>query len=203
MPSKNLTPNEKKEKFESAVNYLLNQSYLKTKEANYYAALLNSIKSKLRQFNLPDDQSYDVINETYLRGIKLLDSGQEIKNPGAWIRVTSLNVIREISRKQEKEQSWDSNLIERQIAPEASNSFSSENYDDEDLRLLKLALKKLESKDYKIIVLREIQGLSWKEVVSNLASNGEVVNETCARQQGSRALKRLRQIFFELKNHHQ
>jgi len=144
-----------------------------------------------------------VINETYLRGIKLLDSGQEIEKPRAWIRATSLNVIREMSRKPKKEQLWDSNLIQHQIAVEASNSLDSANYDDKDLRLLELALKKLEPKDYKLIVLREIEGLSWKQVVNHLASQGEYITEASARQRGKRALKRLRKIFFELKPHHQ
>ncbi|WP_293100768.1 RNA polymerase sigma factor [Moorena sp. SIOASIH] len=143
------------------------------------------------------------MNETYLRGIKLLESGQEIKNPRAWIRKTSLNVIREMSRKQKKEQLWDSNLIEHQIAPEDSHSLCSENSEDEDLRLLELALKKLDPKDSKLIVLREIEGLSWRQVVNHLASKGEYITEASARQRGKRALKRLRNIFFELNNHHQ
>ncbi|NET85886.1 MAG: sigma-70 family RNA polymerase sigma factor [Moorea sp. SIO1F2] len=195
---KTLTP---REKFESAVQHLFKQTYLETNEAKSYAALFNGIKSKLRQFNLPHDQMYDVIHETYLRGIKLLESGEEIKNPRAWIRETSFNVIREMSRKQKKEPSWDSNLIEHQKALEASNSLNSANYDDKDLRLLELALKKLEPKDNKLIVLRHIEGLSWQQVVNHLASNGEVVTEASARQRGKRALKRLRNIFFELKKH--
>ncbi|NEP28280.1 sigma-70 family RNA polymerase sigma factor [Moorena sp. SIO3I6] len=197
---KKLTP---REKFESAVKHLFNQTSLETKEATFYAALFNGIKKKLRQFNFPDDQIYEVINETYLRGIKLLDSGQEIENPRAWIRATSFNVIREMSRKQKKEQSRDSNLIERQIALEDSNSLDSANYDDEDLRLLELALQKLEPKDNKLIVLRHIEGLSWQQVVSHLASKGEDITEASARQRGNRALKRLRKICFELKKHNQ
>ncbi|NEO94288.1 MAG: sigma-70 family RNA polymerase sigma factor [Moorea sp. SIO3G5] len=197
-----LTPRSRR-KFESAVQDLFKQTYLETNEAKSYAALFNGIKSKLRQFNLPHDQMYDVIHETYLRGIKLLESGEEIKNSRAWIRKTSLNVIREMSRKQKKEQSWDSNLIERQLAPEASNSFSSENSKDEDLRVLELALKKLEPKDNKLIVLRHIEGLSWRQVVSHLASQGEYLTEASARQRGNRSLKRLRKIFFELKKHNQ
>lgn len=192
-----------RQKIESAIKYLVSQRSLETKEARSYAALFNGIKKKLRQFNFPDDQIYEVINETYLRGIKLIESGQEIENSRAWIRATSLNVIREMSRKQKKQQSWDSNLIQHQIAVEYSHSRSSENSEDEDLRLLELALKKLEPKDYKLIVLREIEGLSWKQLVSHLASNGEVVTETCARQRGKRALNRLRKNFFELNADHQ
>ncbi|NEP26441.1 sigma-70 family RNA polymerase sigma factor [Moorena sp. SIO3I6] len=192
-----------RKKFESAVKNLFNQTSLETKEAKYYAALFNVIKSKLRQFNLPDDQIYEVINETYLRGIKRLESGQEIKNHRAWIRGTSFNVIREMSREQKKQQSWDSNFIEHQLAPEASNSLSSANSKDEDLKLLELALQKLEPKDNKLMVLRHIEGLSWQQVVSHLASNGEVVTEASARQRGNRALKRLRENFFELKADHQ
>ncbi|WP_424101950.1 RNA polymerase sigma factor [Moorena producens] len=201
MHSNNLLKPRKK--FESTVKNLFNQTSLETKEARYYAALFNGIKKKLRQFNFPDDQIYEVINETYLRGIKLLESGQEIENSRAWIRATSLNVIREMSRKQKKQQSWDSNLIQHQIALEDSHSLSSANSEDENLKLLELALQKLEPKDKKLIVLRHIEGLSWQQVVSHLASNGEFVTEASARQRGNRALKRLRNIFFEFKADHQ
>ncbi|NEO72457.1 sigma factor-like helix-turn-helix DNA-binding protein, partial [Moorena sp. SIO3H5] len=85
--------------------------------------------------------------------------------------------------------------------PEASNSLSSANSDDENLKLLELALQKLEPQDSQLIVLRHIEGLSWQQVVSHLASNGEVVTEASARQRGNRSLKRLRKIFFELKKH--
>ncbi|NEQ08309.1 MAG: sigma-70 family RNA polymerase sigma factor [Moorea sp. SIO4E2] len=198
MGEKTLTP---REKFESVVKHLVNPTSLKTNEATSYAALINGIKKNLRQFNFPDDQIDEVINETYLRGIKFLESGQEIKNPKAWTRVTSLYVIREMSREQKKEQLWDSHLIEHQKALEDSHSLSSANSEDENLKLLELALQKLEPKDYKLIVLRHIEGLSWQQVVSHLASNGEVVTESSARQRGNRALKRLRKIFFELKKH--
>ncbi|NEQ14159.1 MAG: sigma-70 family RNA polymerase sigma factor, partial [Moorea sp. SIO3E2] len=189
--------------FASAIKHLVSQKFLKTNESRSYAALFNGINKKLRQFNLPDVQIYEVINETYVRGIKRLDSGQDIKNPRAWIRATSFNVIREMSRKRKKEQLWDSNLIEHQIALEDSHSLSSANSEDENLKLLELALQKLEPKDNKLIVLRHIEGLSWQQVVSHLASNGEVVTEASARQRGKRALKRLRNIFFELKADHQ
>ncbi|NEN95299.1 MAG: sigma-70 family RNA polymerase sigma factor [Moorea sp. SIO3I7] len=192
-----------RQKFESAVKHLVSQTFLETKEATYYAALFNGIKKKIRQFNFPDYQIYEVINETYLRGIKLIESGQEIENPGAWIRVTSFNVIREMSREQKKEQLWDSNLIEDQLGLEDSHSLSSSNSEDEDLRLLELALKKLDPKDSKLIVLREIEGLSWRQVVNHLASKGEYITEASARQRGNRALKRLRNRFFELKADHQ
>ncbi|NEO66135.1 MAG: hypothetical protein F6J98_39430, partial [Moorea sp. SIO4G2] len=74
MGEKTLTP---REKFESAVQHLLKQTSLETKEAKSYAALFNVIKSKLRQFNLHNIQVNEVINESCLRGIKLLESGQE------------------------------------------------------------------------------------------------------------------------------
>ncbi|WP_158026584.1 sigma-70 family RNA polymerase sigma factor [Moorena producens] len=170
-------------------------------------SFINGIKSKLRQFNLPDYQIYEVITETYLRGIKLLESGEEIEKPRAWIRRTSFNVIREMSRKQKnkqkKEKSWDANFKEHQIALEDSNSLDSENSEEENFKLLELALQKLEPKDNKLIVLRHIKGLSWKQVVNHLASKGEDITEASARQRGNRALKRLRKIFFELKKHNQ
>lgn len=156
--------------------------------------LAHSIKSRLKQFHLEQVDFDDVVSEVYLRGTKKINSGENIKNPGAWIRVTSLNVIREMSRQQQKEQA-NSELIEHQVAPK-----SYEENNEIQLCILKQSLDNLSKKDRQILKLRFFQNLSWKEVVDYLASTGEILTEDNVRQKGSRALKKLKKSFFSSVN---
>lgn len=156
--------------------------------------LARFIKRSLKQFHLEQVDFYDVVPEVYLRGTKLIASGEDLKNPGAWIRVTSYNVIREMSRKQKKEQA-NSELIELQVASE-----NCEETNEVDLNILKNSLEDLNEKDRQILDLRFFQNLSWKQVVTYLASTGEILTEANARQRGKRALKRLKKAFLSVKS---
>jgi RNA polymerase sigma factor (sigma-70 family) len=185
-----------KEKFDVAIQAFLKPNHLEVEENISYAKLKNFIKRNLQQFNLHNIEVNEVVHITYLRGVKLIEDGEEIKNPIAWIRVTSFNVIRELSRKQKKHQPVDSNSIEYQMdLQQLSYDFTLEDADDADIKLLKLALQKLEPKDRQLLVLWKVEDLSWKEVVKRLASCGEVVSEATARQRGKRALERLRKVY--------
>ena len=156
--------------------------------------LVHFIKRTLKRFHLEQVDFYDVVSEVYLRGTKLITSGEDIKNPGAWIRVTSYNVIREMSRKQKKEQA-NSELVELQVSPD--------NYEDNnevELNILKTSLQHLSEKDRQILELRFFKNLSWRQVVTYLASTGEILTEASARQRGKRALKRLKKAFLSFKS---
>ena len=152
--------------------------------------LAHSIKRSLKQFHLEQVDFYDVVSEVYLRGTNKINSGVNIKNPGAWIRVTSLNVIKEMSRLQQKEQA-NSKVIEVQVDPK-----SCEENNNVQLGILKQSLKNLSEKDRQILELRFFKNLSWKEIVDYLTSTGEMLTEANARKKGSRALKNLKKAFF-------
>lgn len=157
-------------------------------------ALAFFIKKKLKQLRLEQVDVYDVIAEVYLRGIKKITSGENIKNPGAWIRVTSHNVILEMSRKQKKEQP-DSEFLENQVAPKTCKENS-----EVQLNILRKSLENLSEKERLILELRFFQDLSWKEVRSILASKGEILTESNLRQKGHRALEKLKKSFFSSLN---
>ncbi len=152
--------------------------------------LAHSIKRSLKQFHLEQVDFYDVVSEVYLRGINKINSGENIKNPGAWIRVTSSNVIREMSRQQQKEQA-NSKVVEVKIAPK-----SCEENNNVLLGILNQSLVHLSEKERQILELKFFQNLSWKEIVEYLTSTGEILNEGNARKKGSRALKKLKKAFF-------
>jgi RNA polymerase sigma factor (sigma-70 family) len=187
-----------KAKFTSAIQAVLNPHYLTGEERTSYAGLKNYIKRTLQQFNLQNRELDDVLNEVYIRGIKYIELGQEIEKPRAWIRKTCFNVIREISRRQRRNQPTDPRSIESQIEKQQfSNNWALEDK-EVDVDLLKLSLEQLNPKDHQLLVLREVEDLSWKEVVEHLAAQGIIVNEATARQRGKRALERLRQIYGAL-----
>lgn len=60
------------------------------------------IHRSLMQFNLAIQYyAYEIFNEAYLRGRELIRSGGNIRKPYSWLKSTSLNIIREISRRQQ------------------------------------------------------------------------------------------------------
>lgn len=184
--------NEKKS-FDFTVEGLLNPTTLtNSSEQNSCLLLKHFIKRTLAQFKLKNACVEDLISEVYLRGLKLINSGEEIRNPGAWIRVTAYNVIREMHREKQKEQS-NSELVELKVS-----SQENENYQETEENFLKLKqlLKSLNDKDKQILELRFFQDLSWQEITDYLSSQGEVLTSATVRQRGSRALKRLRKAYL-------
>ncbi len=185
-----LRPDAKKS-FDLAIQGLLQPNKINNpQDRKSLIVLAHYIKRSLKQFHLEQVDFYDVVSEVYLRGTNKINFGENIKNPGAWIRVTSYNVIREMSRQQQKEQA-DSELIERQVS-----SKSCEENNEVQLAILKQSLENLSEKDRHILELRFFQNLSGKEIVDTLASTGEILTEANARQRGSRALKKLKKNFF-------
>ncbi|MGD1702330.1 hypothetical protein [Dapis sp. BLCC M229] len=110
-----LRPDAKKS-FDLAIQGLLQPNKINNpQDRESLIVLAHYIKRSLKQFHLEQVDFYDVVSEVYLRGTNKINFGENIKNPGAWIRVTSYNVIREMSRQQQKEQA-DSEFIERQVS---------------------------------------------------------------------------------------
>jgi RNA polymerase sigma factor (sigma-70 family) len=158
-------------------------------ESNTFFAF---IKRSLRQFNL--DSYYDpsdIISEAYIRGVRSISSGRVITNPLAWIRMVSHNIIRELSRNQNRQKADIAQLQDSVI-------FEPSNIED-DLELVQLAFKHLSPEDREIITLRTIEGLSWSEISKRLTSEEtQSLEEAVLRQRGARAMKRLRQIYHSL-----
>jgi len=155
------------------------------------------VERSLAQFNLSDSyNSVDVINEAYIRGTKLILTGKRIENPLAWIRVTSYNIIREYSRERKKsfylEESW----VEDEVH---SSNVSNEEILCEFERV-NLAFSRLSEEDRKILQLKIIYNLPWREIIQYLKVEGfPVGNEATLRKRKHRALQLLRKIYHSLK----
>ncbi|MDJ0901569.1 MAG: sigma-70 family RNA polymerase sigma factor [Xenococcus sp. MO_188.B8] len=183
-----------KKSFDSAIKGLANPKHISDlQDRKSSIVLARFIRRTLQQFHLGQVEFYDVVHEVYVRGTKLIASGEDIKNPGAWTRVTAYNVIREMSRKQQKEQA-NSELIESQVAPD-----NCEETKEIELNILKQSLQDLSEKDRQILELRFFQNLTWKQVVTHLASSEEILTEATARQRGNRAVRRLKKLFLSIK----
>lgn len=184
------TATNTKQQFNEVINYLL------TSSNQDCLATLNFVRKKVKQFHLGCD-IYVVMSDVYLRGIKFIENGGEIKRPLSWIKATALNVIREMSRRQKKI-TVDSSLLEAYldttvVEPDAEEAFGAAEWIK-----LQSALVKLRPDDQNILNLRWVKGLSWKEIAQSLSKDGQQMQEGTARKRGGRAFNRLREQYGAL-----
>jgi DNA-directed RNA polymerase specialized sigma24 family protein len=154
-------------------------------------SLLSFIRRTLREFHIDSlHTEFEVFNEAYMRGVTFVLKGNTIRSPKAWMRTTTFNVIRELSREQRRYQPTDCENIE--------NLLVTEDVIELDIRSVAIALQSLELSDRRIIELKTMQNLSWKEVGQRLVELGEKhQNEAALRKRGQRAMQRLRQLYHE------
>lgn len=156
-----------------------------------------SIKRQLNQFKL--GRTYDVkevIAEAYTRGIQQIESGKCIDNPLGWLRVTCINVIRELKRQQHKSD----NPKFDQLPWTDGGIVYSDAMVQEDHLAIQTAARQLNSEDQLLLELRVIRGLSWKEVGDCLVdADGQHLKEGTARQRGARILEKLRLLYEEVR----
>ncbi len=152
------------------------------------------------QFHLATQfEAHDILNDAYVRGKEFVRSGGIIRNPHSWLKSTSLNIIREISRKQKKEQLIDPELAE--LIPSLrvieDSALTQEDIDKNWKALLSSlkALSRTDSEGARLLRLKA-KGLSWKEIQQQLVKeDGEAPSESTLRQKACRAKKTLRKIY--------
>jgi DNA-directed RNA polymerase specialized sigma24 family protein len=161
---------------------------------------ISFIHRSLMQFNLASQfEPHEILNDAYVRGKNFIRSGGIIRNPHSWLKSTSLNIIRENSRKQKREQLIDPELVE--LIPSLrviEDSVVSQEDIDKKWKALLSSLKILSRTDpegARLLRLRA-KGLSWKEIQQQLVKeDGGTPNESTLRQKASRAKKILRKIY--------
>ncbi len=155
--------------------------------------LCSFARLRLRQFKL--DGSYDpayVMNEALIRACEAIRNGKSIEKPSAWLRATMMNIVRELSRQKSDHIELDENSLEgleNSVAPDLTEEF----------RWSKIAFRKLKPQDRKLLRLKIVNGLHWREIQEIYAAEGQHVSETTLRQRKTRALRRLRELYFDLK----
>lgn len=189
------TPETRRD-FEQAIFALCNFS-----DANA-CVVYSYIKRTLRQFNLDRICSVEeIISEVYVRGIASIEAGKTIDKPLAWLKVTCLNVIREMSRSRNNQlhrlQGLDSDWIEHEaLMHNLADDSTVDEFIHAKLAAIRDSLSQLSLKEQELLRLRFAEGLSWKQVGDRLAVSGwQFQDEVTLRKQGSRAIKRLRKVY--------
>lgn len=176
------------------------QALLQSKNSDAYS-ILTYIQRCLKQFNLSQlYQPNDILHETYLRGINCINSGKKIENCLAWIRGTAFNIIREFNREAQKSHLVEPNSIWQEVALESAQGYVMESELDEDLKAILMALEVMNPENFKILRLKYVEDMSWKEISRLLVAEGEELQtEETLRKRASRTKKKLRQIFHSFK----
>lgn len=161
---------------------------------------ISFIHRSLMQFNLASQfDAHEILNEAYVRGREFIESGGIIRNPHSWLKSTSLNIIREKSRKQKREPLIDPEVVELIPSFRAiEDSVVSHEEIDHNWKALMSSLDVLGGTDPEGVKLLRLkaEGLSWKEIQQHLAKEtGEATSESTLRQKACRAKKTLRKIY--------
>lgn len=154
-------------------------------------AVFSFIRMRLKQFHLESAYSEAcILGEVYLRAVRQIETGAEIRSPKAWVRSTAYNYIRELSRTRRRSVSLDEN----HLAEETHDLDRLEL--EEQLNVERIAIQsafqQLNPGDRRLLQLKVIEGLSWRDI----QGCGEYADcsETTLRKRKQRALEKLKQL---------
>ncbi|MGF1492349.1 MAG: sigma-70 family RNA polymerase sigma factor [Microcoleaceae cyanobacterium] len=135
--------------------------------------ILSFIERSLRQFHLQGFYaSWDILTEVYLRGLKAVQRGETIQKLKPWIQSTAYNYIRELSRE------WRKSIPIVEGCHYECDHLStlcclSQLMQKEQQRIEKSqlcrAFEQLASDEQDLLILKVIQGLTWKEIQNRAA----------------------------------
>lgn len=176
--------------FDAAVTEVLR------KDNPHAYSTITFIQRCLMQYNLATRlEACDILNEAYIRGKEFISSGKTIRNPHSWLKSTSLNIIREMSRKQKKEQPISTELADSSPVTDSLITPEDINHRWEELLSTFQRFSHIDPDGARLLNLKA-QGLSWKEIHERITQeDGEVKSESALRQQACRAKKHLRKIY--------
>ncbi len=178
--------NEPRKKFDMAVRAVFDSN---NPESH---SLFVFVKRTLIQYRLSQTyEVYDIFTEAYSRGVKLTDAGQPIHVPIAWFRRTSLNIIREFRRQQDR-----LSIPRLDLTESSPLDALSDLVFQEDLIAIKLAYEQLDAENQLLLHERIVQGQSWRDVGKVLVARGaSELSEGALRQRGFKALRELRRCY--------
>ena len=200
----NTTPNsDKSDGVQQGINALERfvTDSLSSKRDESQRQLILFIKRTLLQFNLDQDYSpASILGEAYFRATEKIRNGEVINNVPAFLNRVAFNIIREKRRCHSRIDKIDKKHIEisKTNLHESIDSFSSA-YKSEEVENLQAALHQISQDDLEILVLRIVKGLSWDEVRDHYLKKNQDLPVSRLRKRGQRALTKLRQSFFAVK----
>ena len=167
------------------------------KQSNYFFAYIERLR---RQHYLADIDAHEILSESVLRVICYTNKHQtEVKSYEAILKTISLNVIREMSRKQRLKLRVDYDSIEHKLTSKQSGCEQVYQTID-DLRLLDTLWKQLSPLDSELLILRIMRGLNWKTISTSFSEKNVSCTPSSLRKRYERLIKRLRQKMSSCKS---
>lgn len=153
----------------------------------------------LKQFSLQG--KYDpafIFNEAYMRARKTLDEGKEITNYPAWIRATSFNIVRELSKVEKKNREHSNSLEVDSVPARKTNGWTNSELEAPEQQRMRRAFATLSPLEQAILQLKVVQGLRWADVQSALVTSGfESITPNLLSQKKRRALTKLKNTYVQ------
>lgn len=167
------------------------------------ASLRSYLERLKKQWGLPNIDTSEVLSESISRGVRYIASkGEAIDNPIGWLRAVSLNIIRDEAKAVAKER-----RLQERIAYEYDSSPPDPFQDPEfleEVETLRSAMDVLSEADRTILRHRFFEKQRYREIQAKLeAEEGKKTTVAALRKRESRALKRLREGFLQLKEEEQ
>lgn len=147
----------------------------------------------LKQFNL--SQAYppeEIIAIAYERTVKAIQAEKQIKTASIipWFKATVFNIVRELRRFRDKENSNRKDILEEKIADITGlqeDIFREANSSSLKYEMLVRYIKTLPPLDQELIRMRGEQALPWAKIANNLSEKNFVVtSEQALRKRYSR-----------------
>lgn len=155
------------------------------------------LSARLRQFpRLNGLYSHaDILSEVLLRAHKLVHTeGVTILEPVAWVKITGFYVICQWSRKEQKSKPLTEEDLER-----LDYSHVSQEVLKDDFITVNKALAKLDPDEQRLLQLRLIECLSWRDIWEYFRDEGYNYTEAALRKRKERILRKLRYTYHALK----
>ena len=154
-------------------------------------------KRILKQFKLSGRYcEYYLVNEVYIRSIEYIREGGKIRNVEAWLKRVGLNVVRELSRSQNKTVYLETGTevaVFEEDDPEIEAELKGK------LQIANIAFQMLSEFDKELINLKITNGLSWKEVSNELRLRGQGdFSASALRKKKQRIMTKLRNNYHSI-----
>lgn len=166
------------------------------KENRESLTLLVSVQAELRRYDL--EQAYSastILHESFLRGIEAIDKGKPIPYPSAWLRLACRHIIKEKSRRKQRERQLDNT---EWLPNEDNSTVETEGAPCENHQKVRQDFQRLKPLDRAVLRLSIVEGLRWSTIQIRLIDMGYKKHSLPAlRKRKSRALKLLKAYYYQ------
>lgn len=158
-------------------------------------------------------EPYEVISEAYIIAIEQIKQGQIIPKPEAWLRVTIWNLLRNKSRKVQRDtrkklsiESKLNNFQKNSLSLQEMIAALPDSYDfyyhyelreeqkekNRAYQRIKSTLKLLKEDERRLVNLKYVQNLSWEEVAAKIGFSGRI---SSLRKKSERLRKKMQKLY--------